>query len=49
MHRESGDHVMYPDLLDFVSREVEKNAKSMKQTREVREEQFLARSEKEDT
>ena len=49
-HRESGDNVVYPALLDFVSREVEKDANSMKQTREVREEQFLAwRSDKEDT
>ena len=38
------------DLPDFVSWEVGEDANSMKQTREVREEQFLGwRSEKEDT
>ena len=50
MHRGLGDHAMYPDLQYFVSREVEEDASSRKQTREVREEQFLARrSEKGDT
>ena len=50
VHRESGDHAVYRDLLDFLSREVEEDANSMKRTREVREEQFLARAnEKGDT
>ena len=42
VHGESGDHVIHRDLLDFVSPEVERDANSMKQTREIREEQFLA-------
>ena len=50
MHGESGGHMIYPDLLDFVSQEVEEDDNSEKQTREVGEEQFLARrSKKEDT
>ena len=42
-HRDLGDHVVYPDVLDKVSRTVEEGANSLKQTREVREERFLAR------
>ena len=47
MHRELGDHVVCPDFLDFLSREVEEDANNKKQARKVREEQHLAgRSEK---
>ena len=49
-HRESGDHVLCPDLVDFASREVEKDASIMKPIRKAREERHQAQTnKKEDT
>lgn len=42
MHREYGDVMVAPDLLDYVSREVEKDASVMKQVRKAREERAAA-------
>ena len=41
-HRESGDHTVFPDLLDFVSREVENDASIVEQVRKAREDRHLA-------
>ena len=46
-HRESGHHMVYSDLLDFVNREVGKSANTMNQLRKAREEQHLAPEEQE--
>ena len=47
-HRESGELMCAPDLLDFVAREVERDAAVMKQIRKAREErQALAKGKKE--
>ena len=41
-HRESGEHMVFPDILDFASRKVEKDTSIMKQIRKAREERHLA-------
>ena len=45
-HRLSGGHMVCPDLLDFVSQEVETDASIMKQIREAREERHVAQKNK---
>ena len=42
-HREFGDTMVAPELLDYVSKEVEREASVMKQVRKAREERALAR------
>ena len=42
-HKEFGDVMVSPDLLDYVSHEVEREAAVMKQVRKAREERDLAR------
>ena len=37
-HREFGDTMVAPELLDYVSKEIEKDASVMKQVRKAREE-----------
>jgi hypothetical protein len=42
-HREFGDTMVCPELLDFVAKEVEREASVMKQVRKAREERALQR------
>lgn len=44
-HKEYGTVMVAPDLLDYVSREVEREASVMKQVRKAREERALARKD----
>ena len=41
IHRETGEMMVAPELLEYVSREIEKDASIMKQIRKVREERRL--------
>jgi hypothetical protein len=41
-HREFGDTMVAPELLDYVSKEIEKDASVMKQVRKAREERQAA-------
>ena len=41
-HREAGDVMLCPELLDYVAKEVERDASVMKQVRKAREERKLA-------
>ena len=41
VHRETGEMMVGPDLLEYVSREIEKDASIMKQIRKAREERRL--------
>ena len=47
-HRETGEHMICPELLDYVSKEVERDTNIMKQIRKAREERRLAGSKKKD-
>ena len=42
-HRETGEAMIAPDLLDYVSKEVERDASILKQVRKAREERKLLR------
>ena len=42
IHRDAGDVMVAPELLDFVSKEVERDASIMKQIRKAREERVAA-------
>ena len=42
-HKEFGDTLLDPQLLDYVAKEVERDAQVMKQVRKAREERILAR------
>ena len=44
-HRDSGEYMVCPELLDYVSKEVERDASVMKQVRKAREEQRLLHKE----
>lgn len=44
-HRDSGEFMVCPELLDYVSKEVERDASVMKQVRKAREEQRLLHKE----
>jgi hypothetical protein len=45
-HKEFGDVMVCPDLLDYVTKEVEREASVMKQIRKAREERSLLSREK---
>ncbi len=45
-HREYGDTMVAPDLLEYVSKEVEREASVMKQARKAREEHAMAKKKK---
>ena len=44
-HREAGETMVSPDLLDFVAREVERDASVLKQVRKAREERRALRGD----
>jgi hypothetical protein len=49
VHRDSGEVMLFPELLDYVAKEVERDASIMKQVRKAREERiFLAKASKAD-
>ena len=45
-HRDSGEAMVFPELLDFVSKEIERDASIMKQIRKAREEREILHKKK---